>query len=454
MKIEISIGDAIDKLTILEIKKKYINDITKIEEITKEIEVLSVCDKYKNDYIFFYNLLVYVNQKIWDLTKTVKSMDIDNPQYAYISKQIFDFNQKRFRIKSWFNTLSGSNIKEQKSYSNTSCEIIIEKEEDIYLNIHKINYLLLEYDVVYFTCSFDCENIIRNIFKNPNIICNIKRKTIYLNEFVIDKDDIDFFEFPDIKYLAGGKFGDFIQSLSVVNEHFIQTGRKGTIYLSDTAGDTFADGFMNTYHDTYNILKSQHYIKNYLVYSNETYDINLTSWRAYDGVQLSIWYYGSEDIYCNWYNRFKKTFNVEWGTHKWLHVGINQEWNTKIIINTTEFRWPTNVDFNLLHTLYSKDLIFVGSNENEYNFFKFKTNLDIDYCQPKSFEELCTVINSCKLFIGSQSGPLSVANALHKDRLIGLSPIPDEIYLGKNYFVDKLDEIWPNIKFSMSEIMP
>ena len=80
MKIEISIGDAIDKLTILEIKKKYINDITKIEEITKEIEVLSVCDKYKNDYIFFYNLLVYVNQKIWDLTNTVKSMDIDNPQ--------------------------------------------------------------------------------------------------------------------------------------------------------------------------------------------------------------------------------------------------------------------------------------------------------------------------------------------------------------------------------------
>jgi hypothetical protein len=77
---------------------------------------------------------------------------------------------------------------------------------------------------------------------------------------------------------AGGMFGDFIQSLSVICEKFYQTGRKGILYLSNY-GDKFRNSLDATYQDTYTVITSQPYIYSYSIYQSEKFNFNLTKWR-------------------------------------------------------------------------------------------------------------------------------------------------------------------------------
>lgn len=167
MKVEISIGEVIDKLSILELKMKKINDENKKIEIQKEINALQECHKYK-DYYLYYNLLMYVNEKIWDMTDVIKSITIEHTQFAYLSNQIFEFNQKRFRVKNWYNLITSSNIKEQKSYSLSNCMILINNINTFYNKIPDIIYLALEYDVITIISNFNDKII--NIFKIPTIM--------------------------------------------------------------------------------------------------------------------------------------------------------------------------------------------------------------------------------------------------------------------------------------------
>jgi hypothetical protein len=169
MIVEVSIGEAVDKYSILELKIKKIDDLEKKIEIEKELVALNKCKEYISLYPFFYTLLIYVNELIWDKTNIVKQIKYTNSEFAVLTNEIFDLNQKRFRIKNWFNLLTTSNIKEQKSYATTYCEIIIDKENDIYEKNPEINYLLLEYDIVNFRTNVDL-NKITHVFKNPNII--------------------------------------------------------------------------------------------------------------------------------------------------------------------------------------------------------------------------------------------------------------------------------------------
>jgi len=195
MKVEISIGEAIDKLSILELKMQKISDENKKIEIQKEINVLQECETYKSKHELYYNLLMYVNEKIWDMTDIIKSITIEDPQFSPISNQIFEFNQKRFRIKNWFNLLNDSNIKEQKSYACTHCRIVVDDENVFFNKLPEINYLAIEYDVLTFESPFI--STIQEFLKIPTILYDelqIKRlnnpTTIYLSDFCIPGDAV------------------------------------------------------------------------------------------------------------------------------------------------------------------------------------------------------------------------------------------------------------------------
>jgi hypothetical protein len=163
MKLEVSVGEAIDKFSILEIKLKHITDEIKRNEIMKEMIELQECNKYIDP--FFYKLLVDVNQKIWDLTNKIKVIDVSDISFSIISKDIFDYNQKRFRIKNWFNILYRSEINEQKSYDLTYCKICISNEKCVYDKITEIYGILLEYDIVVFDTPF--VDTIKKLIKVP-----------------------------------------------------------------------------------------------------------------------------------------------------------------------------------------------------------------------------------------------------------------------------------------------
>ena len=445
MKVEVSIGEAIDKLSILELKMKKITDETKKIEIQKEINVLQECEQYKTKYDFYYSLLMYVNEKIWDMTDVIKSITVDDSLFSHISNQIFEFNQKRFRIKNWFNLLSQSNIKEQKSYSSTHCKIIVDSEEDVFFDkLAEINYLSIQYDVLTFESPII--STIKDFLKIPTIIydeeqikqLNIPTIICLTDFFIPTSESTEVFYLKPIIYINGALLGDFIQSLSVICEKFYETGRKGILYISNI-GDTFRNGLENTYNDIYPVIIRQKYIQEFKIFSDEPYDINLVNWR-YSGLVFNT----------RWYNIYNTVYNVNWGKHKWMEIQYDDKWKDKVIINTTNYRFP-NIDFKLLNELHSNNLMYISSDKDAYIYFVNKTLLNIEYYQVNDFLELVTIINSCKLFVGSLSMPFAVANALHKPRILGFANNTTE-NLDKNWDnihnLD-LDKFLPNVRFNV-----
>jgi hypothetical protein len=118
-KIEVSVGELVDKITILEIKKDRIKDETKLCYIKEELEILKG-DMEKYDFpLELYERLLEINTELWDTEDIIRSME-DNLTFGdeFIKHARLDaiLNDKRFLVKNEINSISKSAIKEQKSY--------------------------------------------------------------------------------------------------------------------------------------------------------------------------------------------------------------------------------------------------------------------------------------------------------------------------------------------------
>jgi hypothetical protein len=151
MLIEISIGEGLDRYSILEIKQKEITDTNKQVHIKNEIQSLSELVVHKQTFHYYYELLLNVNTQIWNHTNTIKSMNPDHTGFATISHSIFELNQSRFRLKNIMNQLSESRIQEQKSYGTTQVEITLTDSDPI--DLAMLSTLSLQYDTVIVHCS-------------------------------------------------------------------------------------------------------------------------------------------------------------------------------------------------------------------------------------------------------------------------------------------------------------
>jgi hypothetical protein len=419
MKVEVSLGEAIDKLNILELKLKKISNQEKIIEIQKEINELNECQQYKSKYIFFYNLLTFVNEYIWDTTDKIKSLKSSEPNFGLLSNNIFEYNQKRFRIKNWFNLLESSNIKEQKSYGLKYVNVTTNSIDTIYDKIPEINCLLLDFDIVYFINSdSNLIQTMKKIFKQPTLkfidlkIMDNKETTndaLELNLCSIEDMKIrEIFDFIPLNYISGGMLGDFIHQLSIVNETYMETGIKANLFIANI-GDIFRLGIEKTYNDTYELVKQQRYINDYKIFDNtNSIDINLSKWRNSPYLTKT-----------NFYNVFKSVYSLEWGKNPWLILPKNDLWKDRIIINYTQRRKISNIhQLNLLK--YGNKLIYMGFDKDGYDDL-ISNGINIEYYCPSSFYEFAVAINSCELFIGGLSAPLTLAFACHKKCIVGLN---------------------------------
>jgi Family of unknown function (DUF6165) len=447
MKLEVSVGEAIDKLSILHLKKKKIQNKQKLVEIEKEIRELSQCNDLIKTHSDYYRQLMYVNEEIWDMTDVIKSMTIneDPKSFASISNKIFNFNQKRFRLKNLFNNLVDSSLKEQKSYAATCCKIYIENLNILFDKFTEINYLCIEYDKVCFDSP--CEQtieILENIYRHFISYDLEIIKTINISNFNISDKLVSVFEFTSITYVAGGLFGDFIHQLSVINENFYNTGKKGILFLSNQ-GDAFRFGLGNTFADTYETICAQPYIHKYAIYNGESVDINLSSWRS------SPYLYKG-----NWNYVFKSTYNVNWGKHKWINTRIDNKWSNKVVLNTSDRRFVSSeIDFNKLYKQYGNNIVFLSMKPDfsDYSHFYSQTGVFLDVYYVKTFTEMCTIINSCKLFVGTLSGPLSIAHATQTRRIICDYLTKDEYKQpdADSHHIVGLDQLWSNAFLSIEE---
>lgn len=415
MFVEVSIGEVIDKYSILEIKKVKIGSKDKQRDIEKEMEVLRSCKEYINRYPFFYKLLVWVNTMIWETTDHIKEIQPTHSEFSNLAYSIFEMNQVRFRLKKYFNSLCSSNIHEHKSYAESHCVIHIDNEDDLYRKIPEINYLCISYDTVSFTYS-DMETI-RSIFKNPNIIYNTKHESaiqICIDSYFIPDTYKNVFSFDPFIYVCTGMLGDLVHQLSVIYEKFRETGKKGKLYLY---GAEFSTGLMNTYNDTYDIIVSQNYMDSYYMVEEgvqlSSYDYNLSEWR-----------YSNLLYKTNWNNIYNSLYNIKWASHKWLNLPIDDTWKDMVVISSSIFRFIPSINYNKIYETYKEKLIYVTQNVNEYYHFISRVGIDIPLYTPATLQEYWTILNSCEKYIGNLSSPLAVRIALYK---------PAEILIDKSH---------------------
>ena len=120
---EISAGELVDKITILEIKKNKITNENKVKEIDKELKSLSdTMNKFikeKSKILTFKNQLKDINLKLWDIEDGKRVAEKNNDfgkEFIELARNVYKFNDERAKIKLAINSALGSNIKEVKSY--------------------------------------------------------------------------------------------------------------------------------------------------------------------------------------------------------------------------------------------------------------------------------------------------------------------------------------------------
>ena len=121
---EISAGELIDKITILEIKKTKINDVEKLKDIEKELSSLKATLKNSiSDILKIQELidkLKSINLKLWDIENKKRLAEKSNDfgdKFIELSRSVYKNNDERAKIKLEINNILGSNIKEVKSHS-------------------------------------------------------------------------------------------------------------------------------------------------------------------------------------------------------------------------------------------------------------------------------------------------------------------------------------------------
>jgi len=124
---EISAGELLDKLTILEIKLYKIENLEKKKVIKEEIKALKeAVDKFidwnKNiDVALLYRELRLTNKKLWVIEDKIRIHEKEknfDKEFIELARSVYITNDERFKIKSKINMLMDSNIKEIKEYTD------------------------------------------------------------------------------------------------------------------------------------------------------------------------------------------------------------------------------------------------------------------------------------------------------------------------------------------------
>ena len=120
---EISAGELIDKITILEIKKIKISNKEKLNDIEKELSSLNgTMKKSIPDQNLIKDLIIKlkeINLKLWDIEDGKRAAEKENSfneKFIELARNVYKLNDERAKIKLAINNTLGSNIKEVKSY--------------------------------------------------------------------------------------------------------------------------------------------------------------------------------------------------------------------------------------------------------------------------------------------------------------------------------------------------
>jgi hypothetical protein len=126
MKVEVSNGELIDKLTILELKMSNISDDKKLINVKKEFNELSplaklLFEKFKDELLIKYKELALINSQLWKIEDDIRECEKNKnfgEKFVELARAVYFTNDKRSDVKKQINILTGSGFIEEKSYED------------------------------------------------------------------------------------------------------------------------------------------------------------------------------------------------------------------------------------------------------------------------------------------------------------------------------------------------
>ena len=127
MKIDVSIGEIVDKVTILLIKLNKIKDAKKLKNIMNEYNLVKVSMEEAgilSKSIEFIELLS-INEKLWDIEDKIRLKEkqkMFDSEFIELARSVYHFNDQRYEVKRKINLNHGSNLIEEKEYIDYSVQ--------------------------------------------------------------------------------------------------------------------------------------------------------------------------------------------------------------------------------------------------------------------------------------------------------------------------------------------
>ena len=122
MQIEVSVGEIVDKYTILLIKERRISEPTKLSNVTKERKYIeSILANQGFNHADFVDRLVAVNETLWDIEDRIRIKEYHkqfDDEFISLARAVYHTNDERARIKRELNEKTSSNFVEEKQYAD------------------------------------------------------------------------------------------------------------------------------------------------------------------------------------------------------------------------------------------------------------------------------------------------------------------------------------------------
>lgn len=115
----VSIGEVLDKISILQIKSERITDPDKLNNVARELTYLIEAVKYHR-YLELETELKRVNEELWDVEdklRIAEKLQDFGDNFVTLARSVYIFNDQRAGIKRQINLMAGSELIEEKSYT-------------------------------------------------------------------------------------------------------------------------------------------------------------------------------------------------------------------------------------------------------------------------------------------------------------------------------------------------
>jgi len=352
INLNISIGEAIDKLTILEIKKEQIND-ERLNNILNEYNYLyPLLQNIVDKYLFFYNILKKINEDIWKFQDKIRLINHNDKNYAIFCENIILLNDSRYLVKQKINKLVKSTFMEEKNYIKRNCYIISHLGlGDNITMIGAVRLLSIIYDTV-------------NVFVKDKYIKNVSN--FYMDDLSIKLISVD----TTINELLF--INQFINKNINKNDDFLVSGIIHKQYFKSIIKHPFLKYINEQFNND---------ITNY----NTTFypTINNLVKQFYDNIEIPFKYY-SEYFYIP---ETENSINL-----------YNQIKHLKIIFTHTEAS-NTKINFNFNEFINNDEYIIISANKNEYNIGHKYYDIAEKYINIPIIDYISLILNANKIMI-------------------------------------------------------